>query len=325
MGKMVNTVLGPVSASDIGKTLMHEHFYFGYPGFHGNTLHEKDFSELVELGVEVADRAKAQGVQTIVDATPSDCGRNPELLRAVSEKSGVHIVCSTGYYYEGEGAPAYFKFKRGLGTAEEELYELFMSEITNGIGKTGIKPGVIKLASGKDAISEYEEMFFRIGAKVQKETGIPIITHTQAGTMGPEQARLLISEGVDPKKIVIGHMDGNTDIQYQLETLEQGVYAGFDRLGIQKFVGAPLDKERLAVLIGLIGSGYANQLTLSHDTVNIWLGGPTVFPEDLAKLIEDWEIDHIFNNIIPKLREGGVSKESIDTILIDNPRNIFSA
>ena len=97
--------------------------------------------------------------------------------------------------------------------------------------------------------------------------------------MGPEQARLLISEGVDPKKIVIGHMDGNTDIQYQLETLEQGVYAGFDRLGIQKFVGAPLDKERLAVLIGLIGSGYANQLTLSHDTVNIWLGGPTVFPE----------------------------------------------
>ena len=176
MGKMVNTVLGPISASDIGKTLMHEHFYFGYPGFNGNTLHEKYFSELLELGVEVANRAKAHGVQTIVDATPSDCGRNPELLKAVSEKSGVHIVCSTGYYYEGEGAPAYFKFKRGLGTAEEELYELFMSEITNGIGKTGVKPGVIKLASGKDAISEYEDMFFRIGAKVQKETGIPIIT-----------------------------------------------------------------------------------------------------------------------------------------------------
>lgn len=322
---MVNTVLGPVPAKEIGKTLMHEHFYFGYPGFNGNTLHERDPDELIALGVEVANKAKAQGVQTIVDATPSDCGRNPELLKEVSKQSGVHIVCSTGYYYEGEGAPAYFKFKKAIGSAEEELYELFMHEITNGIGQTGIKPGVIKLASGKDAISDYEEMFFKVAAKVQQKTGIPIITHTQEGTMGPEQARLLISEGVDPKKIVIGHMDGNTDVQYQIDTLEQGVYAGFDRIGIQEFVGAPLDSERLAVLIELIGKGYANQLTLSHDTVNIWLGGPTVFPDELAKLLEYWEIDHVFKNIIPQLLESGVSEDAIHTILVDNPKNIFNA
>ena len=325
MGKLVNTVLGPVPASELGKTLMHEHFFFGYPGFNGNTLHEKDPSELVALGVEVANRAKAQGVQTIVDATPSDCGRNPELLKEVSEKSGVHIICSTGYYYEGEGAPAYFKFKRAIGSAEEELYELFMHEITNGIGKTGIKPGVIKLASGKNVISEYEEMFFKIGARVQKETGIPIITHTQEGTMGPEQARLLISEGADPNKIVIGHMDGNTDIEYQLKTLEQGVYVGFDRIGIQEFVGAPLDSERVAVAAELIKRGYANKLTLSHDTVNIWLGGPTVFPDELAKLLEYWEIDHIFKNFVPQLLENGVTEDDIQTILVDNPKNIFNA
>ena len=325
MSKMVNTVLGPVPANEIGKTLMHEHFFFGYPGFTGNTLHEKSFAELLDLGVEVANRVKAQGVKTVVDATPSDCGRNPELLKAVSEKSGVNIICSTGYYYEGEGAPAYFKFKQALGSAEEELYELFMDEITNGIGDTGIKPGVIKLASGKGAISDYEKLFFKVGAKVQQETGIPIITHTQEGTMGPEQAELLISEGVDPKKIVIGHMDGNTDIQYQLKTLKQGVYAGFDRIGIQEFVGAPLDSERLAVLVGLISSGYADQLTLSHDTVNVWLGGPTVFPDELSSLLKDWEIDHIFKNIIPRLMENGVSEESINTILEGNPKNIFNA
>lgn len=312
---MVNTVSGPVKADELGKTLMHEHFYVGYPGYSGNTLYEKEFSELVELGVEVANKAKAQGVQTIVDPTPNDCGRSPELLKAVSEETGLNIICATGYYYEAQGAPAYFNFKKALGTGEEELYELMLGEITNGIGKTGIKPGIIKIGSGNGSISEYEEMFFKVAAKVQQETGLPILTHTEQGTMGPEQAKLLISEGVDPKKILIGHMDGNTDIQYQLKTLKQGVYIGFDRFGLSEFAGAPLDEERLVVLAGLIGSGYENQIMLSHDTVNIWLGGPTIFPDELAKLLENWEIQHVIKNIIPKLEAGGVSKESINSTL----------
>ncbi|MFC4024088.1 phosphotriesterase [Oceanobacillus longus] len=324
MAKMVNTVLGQVAADELGKTLMHEHIFFGYPGFDGNSLYQKDRTELVKLGVEAVNVAKSQGVQTIVDATPSDSGRYPDLLREVSEKSGVHIICATGYYYEGEGAPAYFKFKQGLGIAEDELYELFMGEITNGIGKTGIKPGVIKLASGKDSISEYEELFFRMGARAQKVTGIPIITHTQEGTMGPEQAKLLTSEGVDPKKIVIGHMDGNTDIHYQLQTLEYGVYVGFDRIGLQGLVGAPMDSERIIVLLGLINSAYANQLTLSHDKVNVWLGKAPEFPDDLAELTRNWEMDHLFKNIIPELEKHGVSKATIDSILVDTPKNIFN-
>ena len=86
-----------------------------------------------------------------------------------------------------------------------------------------------------------------------------------------------------------------------------------------------MDSERIIVLLGLINGGYANQLTLSHDTVNIWLGRPIEFPEELAKLTENWAIDHIFKNIIPKLEKNGVSKKAIDTILVDNPKSIFSA
>ena len=325
MNKYVNTVLGPVPATDLGKTLMHEHFFFGYPGFDGNPKNKKSFDELVTAGVEVANLAKKHGVQTIVDATPSDCGRNPEALAEISRQSGINIICSTGYYYEGEGAPAYFKFKAGLGTAEEELYEMFTNEIENGIGDTGIKPGVIKLGTSKDVITPYEEMFFKVAARVQQEQDIPIITHTQEGTMGPAQAELLVSLGANPQKIVIGHMDGNTDIRYQLETLKHGVYVGFDRLGIQGFVGAPMDKDRIVVLLGLINSGYANQLTLSHDTVNIWLGGPTVFPPALAELIKDWHIEHLFENIIPQLKEYGIDSEKIEQILVENPRNIFNS
>lgn len=323
MSRTVNTVLGPVSADELGKTLMHEHFFFGYPGYNGNSHYPVDKEEILRVGLEVADTVKSHGVKTVVDATPNDTGRDPELLKEIAEKTGLNIICSTGYYYEGEGAPAYFKFKQGLGTAEDEIYEMFMNEITKGIGKTGIKPGVIKLASGKDAISDYEEMFFRIGARVQKETGISIITHTQEGTMGPEQAELLVSEGADPNRIVIGHMDGNTDINYHLRTMEYGVFSGFDRIGIQGFVGAPMDKDRIGTLAGLIGLGYADQITMSHDTVNHWLGKPVEFPGELADLVKNWYPGHIFDNIIPALKQGGVNDEELETILVKNPNCIF--
>ncbi|WP_077213402.1 phosphotriesterase family protein [Bacillus dakarensis] len=325
MSKLVNTVLGPVSSDQLGKTLMHEHFCFGFPGYYGNTVHVKERSELVRLGVEVANKAKAQGVKTIVDATPNDCGREPEILKEISEQSGIHIICSTGYYYEGEGAPAYFKFKQTLGVAEQELYELLVGEITNGIGKTGIRPGVIKLGTSKDTITDYEKLMIKVAAKAQQATGVPIITHTQEGTMGPEQAALLVEAGADPKKTVVGHMCGNTDIRYQLDTLKHGVYVGFDRVGLEGLVGTPLDSERIAVLVGLIGRGYANQITLSHDTVNIWLGAEPQWPEEMAAMVENWGIDHIFKNIIPVLKESRVTDGDIDAILVDNPRNIFSA
>jgi phosphotriesterase-related protein len=174
-------------------------------------------------------------------------------------------------------------------------------------------------------ITDYEAMFFRTGAKAQRETGIPIITHTQEGTMGPEQAELLVAEGADPKRLQIGHMDGNTDIAYQLATLEHGVQISFDRFGIQGLVGAPMDEARTACLIGLLGMGYTDRILLSHDTVNLWLGRPLVFPESVEQLLANWHITHLFDNIVPTLKNAGVTDEQIDQIFIENPKNLFDA
>ena len=182
MSTQINTVTGPISSEDLGKTLVHEHFFFGYPGYQGDSLGFRTREELVSLGVEAAEKAKHQGVKTVVDATPNECGRDPELLREVSERTGLQIVCSTGYYYEGEGATAYFKLRAAPGPADAEVERLMMSELTEGIGGSGIKAGVIKLASGKDAITDYERMFMLAGAKAQAATDVPIITHTQEGT-----------------------------------------------------------------------------------------------------------------------------------------------
>ena len=325
MMKTVETVTGPISVEQLGKTLIHEHFIFGYPGYQGDvTLGPFNEDESLEAAIAVARLMQSYGVQTVVDPTPNECGRNPLFLKKISEATGLQIICATGYYYEGEGAPPYFKMRQGLGSAEEEIYEMFKTEITEGIAGTGIKPGIIKLASSKDEISEYEKMFFRAAARVQQETGIVILTHTQEGTLGPEQARMLIEQGVDPSKIIIGHMCGNTNPAYHKEVLDQGVRIGFDRFGIQVLVGAPFDNERVATLMALLDEGYENQILLAHDSVNIWLGRPPVMNEQVTQIMANWHPAHIFENILPTLRENGITENQIDKMLGLNAVSLFA-
>ena len=325
MNTIVNTVTGPVPADRLGKTLMHEHFVFGYPGYSGDvTLGPFDRKAALQKGSEIANALMKHGVKTVIDVTPNECGRNPELLRDISERTGLQIVCATGYYFEGEGAPPYFRRRLLLGNGQEEIYQMFMKEITEGIGTSGIKPGVIKLASSEGTITDYEKAFFRAAARAQKETGITLITHTQVGTMGPEQAELLLSEGANPKRVIIGHMCGNTDIAYHVRTLSYGVSIAFDRFGLQGMVGAPMDELRVACLAGLIAMGYGNRITLSHDTVNIWLGRPRVLSEAARKLLVNWHPTHVLENIVPALRKAGVTDDKIRALFEENIANAFS-
>lgn len=323
MGK-VNTVLGPVSAEELGRTLVHEHFLFGYPGWSGDvTLGPFDREGCLKAGLEMVEKVRAHGVNTIVDATPNETGRNPEILREIAEKTGMNIICSSGFYSEAEGASAYFKLRSQLGDGVAQIQEMFKKEVTEGIGETGIKPSVFKLASSKGTITAYEEMFFKAAAHVSREEGVSIITHTEEGTMGPEQADLLISEGADPKRIAIGHIGGNTDINYLMNVLEKGVYISFDRFGIEGLAGAPTDERRKACLIGLLGVGYAHQIMISQDWVNHWLGRPGV-TEIVSMVMPRWSPTNIFENIIPALLKAGVTQDQIDTMMIENPRRFLT-
>ena len=198
---LVNTVRGQITPEALGKTLMHEHFLFGYPGYEGDlTIAPFDEDAYLEKSCEVIKVAKQYGFNTIIDVTPNDCGRNPLLLKKIAEEHDFNIICATGYYYEGEGAAVYFKFRSSFSDVVNELAELMIKEITVGIQGTGIKAGVIKLGTSANQITAYEELIIKAAVRAQKETGVPILTHTQAGTMGPEQAVLLIKEGADPKK-----------------------------------------------------------------------------------------------------------------------------
>lgn len=318
------TVTGPVPADQLGLTLPHEHVIFGYPGFQGDvTLGPFDHDAALTACVAVAETLRSRGVQTVVDATPNDCGRDPAFLREVSERSGLKILCASGFYYEGEGATTYFKFRFSLGAGVQEIYEMMLREVTEGIGQTGIRAGVLKLASSRDEITPYERVFFQAAARVQRETGVPIITHTQEGRQGPRQAELLVGEGAEPTRIMIGHMDGNTDPEYHRETLRHGVNIAFDRIGLQGIVGMPLDTDRLRVLETLLAEGYADRILLSHDSIWHWLGRPLLMPEPMLPAVKDWHPTHLLDDILPELRRRGVTDEQIEQMTIKNPARVF--
>jgi phosphotriesterase-related protein len=319
----INTVCGPISPDELGVTLVHEHIVYGQPGWYGDTVAPYDRSAVRDAAIERMEELRGFGVTTFVDATPNDTGRDPLLYRDVAEASGMQIICSTGYYPEFDGATGYFKFRQMVGNPPEEIYELLTTEITEGIGDTGVRAGVIKTGSSHDEITDYERMFMTAAARVQRDTGVPIITHTELGTMGPEQAELLIAEGADPSRIMIGHMSDNDDLSYQRATLDQGVSVAFDRMGLEVTPEAPNDERRIACLIELIAAGYGDRIMISHDSILHWLGRPIEVPDEVAPLIANWEPTHLFRNVIPALQEGGVTDDQIQTIIEHNPRRLF--
>jgi len=182
MSGMTNTVTGPVSSDVLGGVLAHEHFVFGYPGYAGDISYDAfDRDALTAEMVEVAGRIKAQGISTIVDATANECGRDVELLKDLSIATGLNVICSTGYYYQGEGAPAYFMFRAGVGyNVEDEIYQMMKRELYEGVAKTGIKAGVIKLASSHGEITPYEQNFFRAAWRAKTPACVSLPTQQRA-------------------------------------------------------------------------------------------------------------------------------------------------
>ncbi|RGB93059.1 phosphotriesterase-related protein [Hungatella hathewayi] len=326
MGKMINTVLGPIEAKDLGKTLMHEHLIYGFCGFQGDyTLGGFDELLCIRENMKWLTPLKEKyGFRTIVDATNNECGRDPFFLAKMATIMDLNIICSTGFYYEPASAFMYLKFRSGFADVETEMYEMMRTELTKGIGNTGIKAGVIKLASSANQITPFEEKFFRAAARNNRETGATIITHTEAGTMGPEQAKLLIDNGANPKDIAIGHMCGNTDLDYHERVLQYGVFDSFDRFGLEgDLFNTPTDEERCDMIAALLDKGYEDQILMSHDSVTVELGRPRPVPKDDLDFMAHANILNIPDRVIPMLKERGVTDAQLDKIFIANPAKVL--
>lgn len=319
---IVQTVLGPIDASKLGFTLPHEHICVSSPGFW--QAWPEFFGGRASFVNKVVDRlktVKAEGVDTIVDVTPIDVGRNIRLLEEVSRKSGVNIVACTGHWL----APSLSMGARST----EELAEFFVLEIERGIEGTDIKPGVIKVATDHEGVTPFLEKALRAAARASKATGIPVTTHTYAADrIGEKQADIFEAEGLNPAMVCLGHCDDSDDMGYLTGLVKRGYTIGMDHLtwGTSQATEANAKtlswQQRTRNVKTLIDAGFAKQLFLSND----WYFGISIAGTGAMEILEQRNPDGmLFNtrNTIPYLKQLGVTAEQIRTITVENPRHFF--
>ncbi len=318
----IQTVTGRIDADELGRTLAHEHMLIGWPGWQSDTLRRGPTrDEALAICVDRVEEMKAHGVRSMVDPCPNDLGRDVELMAEVSARTGLQVICATGLYKEDQGGGAYWKFRSEFGAAVETIAEMYIRELTEGIGDTGVRAGIIKVATGSPTITEYEKLLLHAAALASNDTGAPITTHTDKGLCGDEQQKLLVNLGVPPHRIIIGHSCGSADFQYHTRILQGGSYIGFDRFGIE--VLRP-DEERIASLLLLLEADRASQIVVSHDSVWCWKGQPIPEPELVAPMLDVWNPSHFFERIVPRLLDGGATQEQITMMLEENPRRFFA-
>lgn len=317
----IQTTTGTASPDELGRTLIHEHVLVGFPGWELDAKAPRfKRAEAMARAMDQMQELKDLGVGTFVDPCPMDLGRDVEFLAELSQKSGMRIICTTGAYFEAEGNT--YTFRQ---LPVEQITEIYMQEIEEGVGETGIKAGAIKIATGSRVVSDYERKLVTAAARAAKATGVPLISHTQDATCGHDQIDIVTGEGVAPDRLLVGHSDGTPDHWYQRALAERGAYVGFDRFGISLFQP---DEVRIKNILKLVEAGHLERILVSHDSIVCWLGRPVPYAPSFEALLEalpKWRSTHIFREVIPKLRDAGLPERAIETILVDNPRRLFAA
>ncbi|WP_045516004.1 phosphotriesterase family protein [Neobacillus niacini] len=300
---MIQTVLGKISPEEFGVCSAHEHLSIDLSRI------KKDPDTILddEQGmIEELEDFYRLGGRSMVEVTNDGMGRDVLRLRRLSEATGVHLVTCTGFYKD----PFIPEFAHGW--SAEQFASHFIKEATEGIGDTGILPGVIgEVGTSHNEIKPIERELLIGAALAGKATGLPVTTHTTLGTLGYQQVQLLTEYGLPVDQIIIGHQDLNANKDEVLAVLETGAYIAFDTIGK---VNYRPDEERVEFLLDFIKLGFEKQILLSADLTrkSHWKkhGGP-----GYGLVLEDF---------IPKMKAAGISQDMLDQFLIINPSRAFS-
>jgi phosphotriesterase-related protein len=306
----IQSATGPLETAQLGMTLMHEHIVVRSPGMWENWPHLFHREEALARSVDLLAEARNAGVQTLVDLTTVDLGRDVPFVAEAARRSGMQVIVATGVWWR---PPRYVDSH-----SADDLAALFIHDIERGCQGTDIRAGIIKCATDTAGVTPAIETVLRATARAHRATGVPISTHTYAaGKMGLEQHRIFREEGVDLSRVVIGHSGDSEDLAYLQTLTGAGSTLGMDRFGIHRLL--PTDK-RVAVIAELCRRGEAGRMVLSHDTNCV---SESITPEAMQERLPDWRYTHIPLDVVPALRAAGVTQGQIDQMLIANPRTLF--
>lgn len=321
----IQTLTGPIDTSEMGYTLAHEHIFVSDEGLIHNfpSVWNEDF--IIQKAREKLTQAYKAGIRTIVDAAVLGNGRNVALVKRAAGGLPIHIIVSTGTFYRDE-LPGFF--------ASQDINvmtRLFVNDVVNGIGDTGVKAAVVKACTDHQGVTFGVEKALRAAARAHLETGAVLHTHAHAPTQrGLEQLKIFKEEGVDLSKVYIGHCINSDDMDYLHGVLDQGAFIGFDRWAagpLPQVPGMPphppVTREKaVAVLAKLCQEGYANQIVIGNDACSWQMMVRFATEESSPDLYSNSYLIFI-NEVTPMLLEAGVTQEQLDSMTIKTPRRLF--
>ena len=296
----IQTVNGLIEPSAMGFTHSHEHVLWDY--FKMIRSYDVIFDDEKVAQYEV-QLFKDAGGGSLIDASSSGIGTNPESLRRISKNTGVNIVLGCGWYREIVYEDAVFR------QTSNQLAQRMVKEIREGFAGTDVKPGFIgEIGTERSFISPAEERVFLAAAKASLETGVTILTHTtHFGELALEQIDLLESAGVSPDRIIISHLGDREDTSSLLRIADRGVYCSIDNIGYQGD-GYPQDDVRLNSARTLIDHGHLDRVVLGTDIGSrsaLRSYGGRGFP---------W----LLESFVPAMKSAGFTPQEIEAITVTN-------
>ena len=315
MMTQINSVLGPIDSSDLGFTLMHEHVMVAASGL------SKSYPDLLgpnreERAIACLKKAKAAGINTLLDATTFDLGRDPELLRHVAFESGVNLINVTGWWLD---VPRFM-----LGVGANQMADEFIRDINEGFRGTDIRAGMLKCAADFEGVTPPLETMARAVARAHLQTGVPIMVHSYpTGHVAKRQIEIFREEGVDLTRVKIDHSNDTTDTDYLKWILDQGCFLGLDR-----YPGRLVSPHmRTVTLKRLMDMGYGERLCPSHDCICLHIHNEqadgSIPAEHAFTASNPDQYLYMHRHVIPELLQMGATQADIDMLFIDNPKRLF--
>jgi phosphotriesterase-related protein len=309
-----------VALGALGRVFVHEHVFVLNEEIRQNYEASWDEDQQVADAVAKLNALAGRGVATIADPTVVGLGRSIPRVQRVAAQTSINIIVATGLYTYND-VPLYFRYRTPDSGTEgrDPMTDLFVADLTEGIAGTGVKAAFLKCCVEEEGLTPGVERVLRAVARAHVITGAPVMVHTHpASQSGLVALRVLGEEGVDLSRVQLAHCGDTGDLDYLTELADTGCLLGMDRFGLD--ILFPFE-QRVDTVVALAETGYADRMVLSHDaSCHIdW------FPAGLAPVMApNWHFTHLLDDVLPALRERGVTGEQIDTMLVANPRRFFT-
>jgi len=300
----IMTVLGPVPASSLGRTLMHEHILVDFIGADQIAPGRYDPEEVFQKALPHLQKLRSVGCRTLVECTPAYLGRDPELLRRLSQASGLHIITNTGFY--GAAKDKYVPRLAYTETADE-LAARWVREFEEGIPPAGIRPGIMKIGVDPGPLSEIDSKLVVAAARTHRRTGLAIASHTGDGVAALAELEVLKQERVHPAAFIWVHAQSESDSEIHRRVANLGAWVEFDGISDETLA------QHVDLAVQMKRAGLLSRVLVSQDAG--WYHVGELGGGDFRGY------DALFTKFLPELRKNGLTEDELRMLVIRNPRH----